>query len=113
MAAQQQTAESVWQFYQQLLSLRDKTPALKRGNFYPLVTRPVEGLAYLRQTEHSQVMVLLNFYGWAVNLTFDNPLSTLRWQVLLSTRPSAPLKLQIGTGVYLEPYEVLILAPAD
>jgi alpha-glucosidase len=107
-AAEAEDPNSVLSFYRDLLSLRRASRALQRGNFHPLVERPVEALAYLRRTADQTMLVLLNFFSWPVTLNFTRPLPAPHWQIRLSNS-GAEGDRTIGEAASLGPYEVVVL----
>jgi alpha-glucosidase len=113
VAAQDADPESVLNFYRRLLELRRGSAALRAGAFQPLVKRPVEALAYLRQSPGQSILVALNFFGWDVALTLDEPPATHHWRLLLSSLPGEHRRAQDGR-LALGPFEACLLeAEAD
>ena len=108
VAAQQADPNSVLNFYTQLLRLRRASPALRRGQFAPLVRRPVEALAYLKQAPEQTMLVALNFFGWPVNVKLDERLPDTRWQLRLTSFPGPHRRMQ-GRHLTLAPFEACIL----
>ncbi|MBI3760440.1 MAG: DUF3459 domain-containing protein [Chloroflexi bacterium] len=108
VASEREDPRSVLNFYRGLLRLRRTSPALRRGSYRWLVKRPVEGLAYLRETPEQAMLVLLNFYSWSISLQFDAPLPTDKWRVCLSNA-GAEGERTVGDLVSLAPCEVVIL----
>jgi alpha-glucosidase len=108
VAAQQADPNSVLNFYKQLLRLRRASPALRRGQFVRLLRRPVEVLAYLRQSPEQTMLVALNFFGWPMNVKLDERLPGTSWQLRLSSVPGQHRRVQ-GRHLTLAPFEACIL----
>jgi alpha-glucosidase len=111
VGAQQGDPASVLNFYRALLRLRRASPALRRGGYRPLVARPVEAMAYLREAPGQTMLVLLNFFSWAVSVRLDQPLPAARWRIRLNTA-GAEGERTVGDLLSLAPYEVVILEAA-
>jgi alpha-glucosidase len=107
-SAQKDDPNSVLNFYRELLRLRRASPALRSGSFRPMIKRPVEALAYLRQTPEQTMLVLLNFFAWSVSLEFSSPLPAARWRIRLNNS-GADGERTIEKLVSLAPYEVVVL----
>jgi alpha-glucosidase len=108
VAAQDADAHSVLNTYRALLQLRRQSAALRRGTTRFVVKRPVEGLAYLRETPEQTLLVALNFFGWAIDLKLEGPLPADRWQVLFSTAEGDVPRI-MGNRMRLQPFEAVVL----
>jgi alpha-glucosidase len=110
VAAQRTDPGSLFSFYRRLIWLRKHTPALHHGDYQPLLARPTDALAFLRQAEAQTVLVLLNFSRRSVRLTLEqeNPLPAGTWQVLFDTGGWLP-QIKLAGSVTLAPYQVAIL----
>lgn len=109
VASESQDANSVLNFYRQLIWLRKATPALQRGSYEPVIERPVGQMAYLRQTEDQAVLVCLNFLSRPATVESDPAqLPAREWRVLLSSVSGNEKKIQ-GPSMDLAPYEARIL----
>jgi alpha-glucosidase len=104
VAAQAADPESVLAFYQRLLHLRRDSTALCR----PLVRRPVESLAYLRESPGQTFLIALNFFGWEVTLALDDPLPTARWRLRLSSLTGDHPRVR-GNRIALGAFEACLL----
>ena len=60
VAAQQENTNSLWQHYRSLIHLRNTENALKRGNYKTVTTTSPAVLAYLRQYEDENIVVVAN-----------------------------------------------------
>jgi alpha-glucosidase len=112
VVAQQADANSVLNFYKQLLRLRKESPALRRGSFTALLKQPTEVLAYLRQTPEQTLLVALNFYGWSVNVKLDEALPEANWELRLTSTPGGPYRRALGQHLTLAPFEACVLEAA-
>jgi alpha-glucosidase len=108
VAAQRADPDSVLNFYRQMLALRRESVALRRGAYKPLIHRPVDGLAYLRQHPEQTVLVALNFFGYDVKLSLDEPLPSANWRVRLTSAPGERNRMR-GNAIHLAPFEACIL----
>ena len=69
-AAQQADPDSIWHCYQTLIALRRQYPVFQHGYFELLSEKDKAIFAYTRTDADTQLLVLCNFYGEAIN----NPL---------------------------------------
>ena len=98
----------IYQFFRQLLRLRRESPALRRGSYQSLIRQPVQGLAYLRQSPEQTMLVALNFFGFDVTLSLDEPLPSTRWRVRLTSAPGERERWR-GNTLALAPFEACLL----
>ena len=108
VAAQHADPNSVLNFVRQLLRLRRESVALRRGSYAPLIRRPVNGLAYLRQSPDQTMLVALNFFGFETTLALDEPLPASRWRVRLTGVGGERERLQ-DRAIHLAPFEACVL----
>ncbi len=94
VAAQHADPNSVLNFYRRLLRLRRESISLRRGSYQPLIERPVQGLAYLRQSPEQTLLVALNFFGFEAKLSLDVPLPAARWRLRLTSVPGERERVQ-------------------
>lgn len=99
---------SVLAHYRRLLRLRKELSALQHGSLTFLMRRPVEGLAYLRQSPEQTLLVALNFFGHGIQLKLDTPLPTQHWRMRLSTAFGDHRRVR-GNVLELEPFEACLL----
>ncbi|MBL8097411.1 MAG: DUF3459 domain-containing protein [Anaerolineales bacterium] len=111
VVAQETDPSSVLNTYRALLRLRRQSEALRHGTVRFLIKRPVEGLAYLRETPGQSRLVALNFFGWAIDLKLDGALPANRWKVVFSTATTDVPRI-MGNRMRLQPFEAVILEPA-
>jgi len=71
VATEKSDADSVLNFYKRLISLRRKNTALRDGKYVPLNENDPNVLAYLRKSENSSALVVLNLSGTPQRVTFD------------------------------------------
>ena len=76
--------DSILNFYKALIRVRKKSNVLQSGCWRTLIHYPYEHLAYVRETDDEQVLVVINF-SEAKELKIDEELDWQNWQVLLST----------------------------
>lgn len=108
VAAQQADPHSVLNFYTQLLQFRRASSALRRGSYQALLQRPVNALAYWRQTPEQTLLIALNFYAWETSVILDEVLPTTHWQLRLTSTPGERERLR-GRQLTLAPFEACIL----
>jgi len=82
--------------------------ALRRGSYAPLIHRPVNGLAYLRQSPDQTMLVALNFFGFETTLALDEPLPASRWRVRLTSVPGERERVRDGV-ISLAAFEACLL----
>jgi alpha-glucosidase len=76
--------DSLLQFYRLLIALRKATPALRRGSYRPLVERPRDVTAFVREVEGQTILVCLNFASRPAEVDV-RAAGGGEWRVLLST----------------------------
>lgn len=110
VAAQHTDPGSLLNFYRRLIWLRKHTPALRHGDYQPLLSHPTDALAFLRQAEAQMVLVLLNFSRHTVRLALGQnvPLPATAWQTCFDTG-GWPSQVKLVGPVTLAPYQVTIL----
>ena len=104
--AQLANANSLLNFYQQLLALRRESAPLTRGEMALLQDLPRGVLGYLRTLENEGALVLLNFGG--AERTVHLPAFAAGWQVRLSSQPRNVAE-NLSAIITLAGSEVLIL----
>jgi alpha-glucosidase len=110
--AQQQDPSSLLNFAKEVILLRREKPALHRGDFTLLTSRPRDTLVYTRQIPEQTILVALNFKDCPV-IVREIPQG--KWKLLLSTvRDASEWSVaELPTEhVQLAPFEVLILESA-
>ena len=105
-AAQQADPDSVWHCYQKLIALRRQHPVFQRGYFELLLEKDEAIFAYTRTDADTQLLVLCNFYGEAIN----NPLypENAAGELLFVSYPniSEPQRLRpYEARIYRKPYK--------
>ncbi|MFM2430482.1 MAG: hypothetical protein RLZZ511_1695 [Cyanobacteriota bacterium] len=114
VAAQQADHGSLWHFYRSLLNLRKfQSKALRLGNWQTLIDYPDRYLAYLRQWENEQVLVLINFEPQTLTLQVASSIDEATWTVLLSNSTTIPVGTNIDRPTQLEPQAIWILQRFD
>ena len=99
-AAQQADPDSIWHCYQTLIALRRQYPVFQHGYFELLSEKDKAIFAYTRTDADTQLLVLCNFYGEAIN----NPLyaENAAGELLFVSYPN------ISEPQRLRPYEARI-----
>ena len=97
--AQQADPASLFHFTKKLLALRKEYPALRHGDYLPLVTGP-DTLAYLRRTPGQSVLVAINFKS-RLSECASQPGN---WQILFSSQVDST-----DPAANLAPHEVRLL----
>jgi len=95
---------SVLHWYKQLLALRRRSPALRRGELRPWFERPKKLLAYSCTHEGQELSVCLNLSRFGQRLALRGA-----FEVQLSTHRAAGTVLRGTVG--LQGDEALVLAP--
>jgi Glycosidases len=105
-AAQQADPDSIWHCYQTLIALRRQYPVFQHGYFELLSEKDKAIFAYTRTDADTQLLVLCNFYGEAIN----NPLyaENAVGELLFVSYPniSEPQRLRpYEARIYRKPYK--------
>jgi alpha-glucosidase len=105
VADQEADPNSLLNFYRNLISLRNNTPALVSGGYKPLQEEADDYLAFLREIPNQQVLVVLSFSADSVPAKLDE----------LADRKTRLLFSSVGRGqpdslksLALHPFEILI-----
>jgi alpha-glucosidase len=107
--SEQHDPNSVLNFYRRLLLLRKEDSALREGKYVALNLSDSNIMSYLRQSEDSTVLIVLNMSATKQEPSFD-----LAAQGLVSAKPTTLLENGAAVGpanlksVALEPYGVYI-----
>jgi alpha-glucosidase len=105
VADQEDDPDSLLNFYRRMLAVRKSTPALITGDYQALHPQAEDYFAFLRRTDGQTCLVILNYDGKPLQLTFE--LDRESGHLIFSNQErTATVTL---TGVSLAPYEVLIL----
>lgn len=111
VAAQREDPDSLLNFTRKLIALRKEYPALRRGDFVPLTTRPHDALVYLRRIDGQTVLVALNFSNQTVRAPLAQEVTGQRWRSLLTAKDDGGTFLS-DTCLELTPHQVcLLVAP--
>jgi alpha-glucosidase len=111
VAAQNEDPDSLLNFTRKLIALHKKVPALRRGEFVLLMTKPRDALVYLRRTTSQSVLVALKFHDRRVYEPLDQDVSGKRWRSLLAARDDGAVLLS-DNCLELAPHQVrLLVAP--
>jgi len=105
-ASQKNDNDSLLNYYHQLIALRQKEPALHKGDYYPVVTDG-KTLAYMRKWEGSPTfLVVLNCTG--ASQTFKPQTTDVKGKVLLSTHNKRQHTV-FGSGMLLNANEAVVV----
>jgi alpha-glucosidase len=105
-ASQKNDSESLLNFYHQLIALRQKEPALHKGDYYPVVTDG-KTLAYMRKWENSSsFLMVLNCTG--ESQTFKPQTTDVKGKVVLSTHNKREASV-FGSGMSLNGHEAVVV----
>ncbi len=102
-AAQVGDPDSVFSHYRKLIALRKQYDVIAYGDFAPLDEMHPSVLAYTRQLDGEQLVVVNNFYRTEADWTC--PINLDGFTCLLSNYPDAAVQ----TKLHLHPYESLVL----
>ncbi len=98
--------DSILNFYRDLLKIRKNSEALCYGTWKTLIHYPYEHLAYIRETEKEQVLVIINF-SYEKPFEIDVKVSENKWKVWLSNVEESGKIIDLPET--LQPFEVSIL----
>jgi len=98
--------DSIFNFYRRLIQVRRQSNALKYGSWRSLIAYPHEHLAYLRETDDEQVLVLINF-TYEQPFVLEADLEQAKWRVLLSTDYDAGEEIELADTI--QSFEVSVL----
>jgi alpha-glucosidase len=76
--------DSLLSHYRRLIALRNATPALQRGSYRPVIERPNDVMAYVREHQGQRILVCLNFAARPAQVNL-RAVGDGEWHVLLST----------------------------
>lgn len=99
VAAQSEDPGSLLNFTRKLIALRKESPALRSGEFVPLMDCPPGVLAYLRRMDEQTIQIVLNFNGRETPF----PAARSEGRTLFTTE-------QGGLSGRLAPNEILLVA---
>lgn len=102
VADQISDSQSLWNFYRNLLHLRQGLPALQEGDYLPLLEDHENVLAFLRRTDGQSLFVALNFSDQRQTI----PPGDFVLRPVFST--SNPMLKESGTEINLSPFEIFI-----
>jgi glycosidase len=100
--------ESVLAWYRRLLRLRRETPALQRGGQRLLEVGEANVLAFVRDGDGADTLVVLNFGDTPATIEVPAPLGGGAWRPALSTH-GRPDDQAIAGSVTVAPLEALIV----
>ena len=109
VAAQSADPDSILSFYRRLIRLRRRSPALQVGSYRECDVGLPDVLAFIRQSETEQVLVVLGFGNGERALQLPAPPVGMRWRPLLSTHQPLPDWAESERPV-LRPLEAVIAA---
>ena len=93
---------SILNFYKYLIKVRKNSRALQQGSWRTTIHYPYEHLAYVRETETEQILVVINF-SYEKKLSLDEDLKPGKWRVLLSTEYEPDIIIDLPQ--ILKPFE--------
>ena len=105
---QQADPDSLLSLYKRLLAIRRATPALRRGAYHPLLPRPRDVMAFVREHDGQSILVCLNFSAKTARLDLAQA-GGGEWTVLLSTATHSGEGMMVSGEVTTYPNESLVL----
>ncbi len=105
VATEFEDKDSILNFYKALIKIRKKSRVLQQGSWRTLIHYPYEHLAYIREIDTEQVLVVINF-SEEKELKVDEDLEFENWQVLLSTDYEPDTEMDVPKT--LKPFETSI-----
>ncbi|WP_204104941.1 MULTISPECIES: alpha-glucosidase [Spirulina sp. CCY15215] len=102
VAVQGQDPDSILNYYKQLIQLRRDRPSLRQGTL-TLIGKDEQVLAYTRQTDEEQLLILLNMSPQSKSFSLPEFADRLG-QILLSTHPEKDSAM-VGETLPLMPFE--------
>jgi len=101
---QQDDPESLYRYYQELISIRNASAAISIGSFQPLIQSNRKIIAFYRSFDHEKVLVLINLSKDIQQIS--SPAQINEYKQLTGTHKV----FKSGNGVvYLQPYASFIL----
>ena len=97
--------DSILNFYKALIRIRKKSKVLQQGSWRTLIHYPYEHLAYIRELDNEEVLVIINF-SYEKELEVNEDLDRQNWQVLLSTDYESNIVMNLPKK--LKPFETSI-----
>ncbi len=105
---QSQNPKSVLAFYKNLIQLRRSHSALNDGEIHFFDNVPGQILAYSRQADSEQILVLLNFDKKPATYEIPGELRANSWQILFAQHQEIGEKIK-EVYITLAPYETMLL----
>ena len=87
LAADRNSADSVFAYYQALIGLRRTHPAILDGNLKFLLDEHPQMLVWLRRCEAETLLVIANYSGETVPFALPREITGQNWARLLTNRP--------------------------
>ena len=101
VATQQKNENSLFHFTRKLIALRKEYKTLRRGEILPLKDMPKDVMAFLRKSDHEEILILLNFSKKKQKITLPKG----AWEIFFSETRETTVKSEL----LLSPHEVLLL----
>ena len=92
---------SVYNYYKSLIKIRKDYEVISNGNIVPIMKDDERVLAYIRENNDKQVLVICNFFGEEVNIKLDKKFVSKDSKILISNYKEVNLKEDMN----LRPYE--------
>ena len=92
---------SVYNYYKSLIEIRKDYEVISNGNIVPIMKDDERVLAYIREHNEQQVLVICNFFGEEVNIKLDKKFVSKDSKILISNYKEVNLKEDMN----LRPYE--------
>jgi alpha-glucosidase len=105
--AQRCDARSLWSLYRDLLALRRRTAALRRGSYESAGRSTRGGLAYVRAAGESRALVALNFHARPLRLALRTEIDPAGLRLSLCAHPDREASLARG-AVELGPFQAAV-----
>lgn len=106
VAQQLEQQDSIFNFYRRLIKIRKNSETLLRGSWKTLIHYPYEHLAYIRETQEEQVLIIINF-SYEKPLEVDEKIESENWLVLISNFWETGKTINLPET--LQPFEITLL----
>ena len=92
---------SVYNYYKSLIKIRKDYEVISNGNIVPIMKDDERVLAYIRENNDKQVLVICNFFDEEVNIKLDKKFISKDSEILISNYEEVNLKEDMN----LRPYD--------
>ncbi|CAJ1189856.1 Oligo-1,6-glucosidase [Companilactobacillus paralimentarius] len=98
-------ANSVLNFYKQLIALRKSRPVFVDGTFELILDNDPDVFAYIRQDDKQEYLIISNLSQNEREVTMPNKVVKNQWQVNLTNNEN----IKLNKNMTLQPYDVVVM----